>query len=235
LQDSLGGNAKTLMIATLSPASYNFEETLSTLRYANRAKNIKNKPVINEDPKDAMLREYQTEIEKLRLELESRKTGGGGPKVVTKIIKKTVVTKIKKRSSKNAVNSQISEIEANDEEEEEEEQDDDEDDDYASPISALDPAAIAKLQKEVEDEKKALLASKDMVIEEKQKIAAQLELRAAELEKEKQIRETLAKQLKSLEEKLLIGGVNIEEKINEQEKEIQDAEQKLQEEQRRKR
>lgn len=39
------------MIATLSPASYNYEETISTLRYANRAKNIKNKPTINEDPK----------------------------------------------------------------------------------------------------------------------------------------------------------------------------------------
>jgi hypothetical protein len=54
LQDSLGGNSKTLMIATVSPASYNYEETLSTLRYANRAKNIKNKPKINEDPKVKM-------------------------------------------------------------------------------------------------------------------------------------------------------------------------------------
>jgi kinesin family protein 3/17 len=48
LQDSLGGNAKTLMISTISPASYNYDETMSTLRYANRAKNIKNKPKINE-------------------------------------------------------------------------------------------------------------------------------------------------------------------------------------------
>ena len=44
LQDSLGGNTKTVMIAALSPADYNYDETLSTLRYANRAKNIKNKP-----------------------------------------------------------------------------------------------------------------------------------------------------------------------------------------------
>ena len=56
LQDSLGGNSKTVMIATIGPASYNFEETLLTLRYANRAKSIKNKPRINEDPKDALLR-----------------------------------------------------------------------------------------------------------------------------------------------------------------------------------
>ena len=56
LQDSLGGNTKTIMIAAISPANYNYDETLSTLRYANRAKNIQNKPKINEDPKDALLR-----------------------------------------------------------------------------------------------------------------------------------------------------------------------------------
>lgn len=51
LQNSLGGNAKTVMCANAGPADYNYDETLSTLRYANRAKNIKNKPKINEDPK----------------------------------------------------------------------------------------------------------------------------------------------------------------------------------------
>ncbi|MXQ93761.1 hypothetical protein E5288_WYG016875 [Bos mutus] len=66
LQDSLGGNTKTLMVACLSPADDNYDETLSTLRYANRAKNIRNKPRINEDPKDALLREYQEEIKKLK-------------------------------------------------------------------------------------------------------------------------------------------------------------------------
>lgn len=66
LQDSLGGNTKTVMIAALSPADYNYDETLSTLRYASRAKQIQNKPKINEDPKDALLREYADEIKKLR-------------------------------------------------------------------------------------------------------------------------------------------------------------------------
>ncbi|KAL6067356.1 hypothetical protein STEG23_012449 [Scotinomys teguina] len=66
LQDSLGGNTKTLMVACLSPADNNYDESLSTLRYANRAKNIKNKPRINEDPKDALLREYQEEIKRLK-------------------------------------------------------------------------------------------------------------------------------------------------------------------------
>lgn len=62
----MGGNTKTIMIACLSPASTNYDETLSTLRYANRAKNIKNKPKINEDPKDALLRQYQEEIQRLK-------------------------------------------------------------------------------------------------------------------------------------------------------------------------
>ncbi|XP_026204327.1 kinesin-like protein KIF17 isoform X3 [Anabas testudineus] len=66
LQDSLGGNTRTLMIACLSPADNNYEESLSTLRYANRAKSIQNRPRVNEDPKDALLREYQEEIKKLR-------------------------------------------------------------------------------------------------------------------------------------------------------------------------
>ncbi|KAJ8548596.1 hypothetical protein ON010_g11078 [Phytophthora cinnamomi] len=78
LQDSLGGNTKTLMVAAVSPADYNYDETLSTLRYANRAKNIKNKPVVNEDPKDAKLREYKEEIERLRKMLESQSQSRGG-------------------------------------------------------------------------------------------------------------------------------------------------------------
>ncbi|XP_046335656.2 kinesin-II 95 kDa subunit-like [Haliotis rufescens] len=69
LQDSLGGNARTLMVACVSPADYNYDETLSTLRFASSAKTIKNKPVINEDPKDALLREFQTEIQELRARL----------------------------------------------------------------------------------------------------------------------------------------------------------------------
>ncbi|KAM4646725.1 LOW QUALITY PROTEIN: kinesin-like protein KIF17 [Amazona ochrocephala] len=65
LQDSLGGNTKTLMVVCLSPADNNYDESLSTLRYANRAKNIKNKPCINEDPKDTLLGESE-EIKKLK-------------------------------------------------------------------------------------------------------------------------------------------------------------------------
>ncbi len=79
LQDSLGGNTKTLMIAAISPAADNYDETLSTLRYANRAKNIKNKPKINEDPKDAMLRELQDEIRLLKEQLAGKAPIAAGP------------------------------------------------------------------------------------------------------------------------------------------------------------
>ena len=63
------------MIAALSPADYNYDETMNTLRYASRAKNIQNKPRINEDPKDALLREYQEEIMKLKEQLEALNSG----------------------------------------------------------------------------------------------------------------------------------------------------------------
>ncbi|XP_051170782.1 kinesin-like protein KIF3B isoform X2 [Leptopilina boulardi] len=74
LQDSLGGNSKTIMVANIGPASYNYDETLTTLRYANRAKNIKNKPRINEDAKDALLRQYQEEISRLKEKLAQKGT-----------------------------------------------------------------------------------------------------------------------------------------------------------------
>jgi kinesin family protein 3/17 len=71
LQDSLGGNTKTVMVAAISPADFNYDETLSTLRYASRAKNIKNRPTINEDPKDALLKQYENEIKKLKEMLDN--------------------------------------------------------------------------------------------------------------------------------------------------------------------
>jgi kinesin family protein 1 len=72
LKDSLGGNSKTAMIAAISPADY--EETLSTLRYADQAKKIKNKAVVNEDPNAKLIRELKEELEMLR----NRASGGGG-------------------------------------------------------------------------------------------------------------------------------------------------------------
>lgn len=69
LQDSLGGNAKTIMIATISPLMYSYEESFSTLKYASKAKYITNAPIVNQDPKDALLLEYEKEIRNLRSQL----------------------------------------------------------------------------------------------------------------------------------------------------------------------
>nr|XP_036880447.1 kinesin-like protein KIF13B isoform X4 [Manis javanica] len=69
LKDSLGGNSKTAMVATVSPAADNYDETLSTLRYADRAKNIVNHAVVNEDPNARIIRDLREEVEKLREQL----------------------------------------------------------------------------------------------------------------------------------------------------------------------
>ncbi|KAI0151650.1 kinesin-domain-containing protein, partial [Xylariaceae sp. FL1272] len=78
LQDSLGGRTKTCIIATISPAKSNLEETISTLDYAFRAKNIRNKPQVNQMiRKDALLREFTHEIEKLKSELIATRQRNG--------------------------------------------------------------------------------------------------------------------------------------------------------------
>ncbi|KAI3375772.1 hypothetical protein L3Q82_003732 [Scortum barcoo] len=66
LKENLGGNSRTAMIAALSPADINYEETLSTLRYADRAKQIRCNAVINEDPNAKLIRELKDEVERLR-------------------------------------------------------------------------------------------------------------------------------------------------------------------------
>nr|XP_021149439.1 kinesin-like protein KIF11 [Columba livia] len=78
LQDSLGGRTKTSIIATVSPASINLEETLSTLEYAHRAKNIMNKPEINQKlTKKALIKEYTEEIERLKRDLAATREKNG--------------------------------------------------------------------------------------------------------------------------------------------------------------
>lgn len=73
LRNALGGNSKTAMIAALSPASVNFDETLSTLRYAWQVKSIKNEAKVNESPQEKLIRELKEENERLK-----RLAGGGG-------------------------------------------------------------------------------------------------------------------------------------------------------------
>jgi TolA-binding protein len=74
LQDSLGGNSKTIMIACISPSDRDFMETLNTLRYANRARNIKNKVVQNQDKTSKQIAQLKAEIERLSYELMQYKS-----------------------------------------------------------------------------------------------------------------------------------------------------------------
>lgn len=156
LQDSLGGNAKTVMVANVGPASYNVEETLTTLRYANRAKNIKNKPRVNEDPKDALLREFQ--------------------------------------------------------------------DDY-----------WREQQEKLEIEKRAIVEDHSLVAEEKKRLLKEKEKKMEDLRREKDAAEVLGAKIKAMESKLLVGGKNIVDHTNEQQKILEQKRQEIAEQKRRER
>lgn len=153
LQDSLGGNAKTVMVANVGPASYNVEETLTTLRYANRAKNIKNKPRVNEDPKDALLREFQEEIARLKAQLEKR----------------------------------------------------------------------------------SIVEDHSLVAEEKMRLLKEKEKKMEDLRREKDAAEMLGAKIKAMESKLLVGGKNIVDHTNEQQKILEQKRQEIAEQKRRER
>lgn len=103
LKDSLGGNTKTFMIANIGPASYNTEESLSTLKYAYGAKSIKNKPKVNEDPKDSMIRKYNDEIEQLRLQLAAASSG-------TQLDPKALMTLLGNTGASTGSNDKMAEI-----------------------------------------------------------------------------------------------------------------------------
>ncbi|CAB1332920.1 unnamed protein product [Coregonus sp. 'balchen'] len=83
LQDSLGGNSHTLMIACISPADSNIEETINTLRYADRARKIKNKPVVNVDPRAAEMKSLKQQVQELQVMLLH------APENVSKILERT--------------------------------------------------------------------------------------------------------------------------------------------------
>lgn len=205
LQDSLGGNARTVMVANIGPASYNFEETITTLRYANRAKNIKNKPKINEDPKDALLREFQEEIGRLKRELEKRGGGGAGSK------------KVKRRRQKE--NGETEEIEEEGEERSEQ--------------SAEDKIKLE--QARLEEDKKALQENHSMMAEEKEKLMGEIQKKAQQLKKQQEAQAGLKSKIKMMESKLLVGGKSIVDKTTEQERALEEQRIQIAEQQRRER
>lgn len=177
LQDSLGGNTKTVMIANIGPADYNMDETLSTLRYASRAKHIQNKPRINEDPKDAMLREFQEEIQRLRTQLEMAgggkvnpdgTPGPGGVVVVEKVVyeaDKKQMKKLEKKIEKEKL----------------------------------------QIKAKAEEQRKKIIEQKNIAEGERQQLLDNLKKKEQEQEKAKTKQQKLLKRLKNMEEKVLQG------------------------------
>ncbi|XP_041079364.1 kinesin-like protein KIF3A isoform X1 [Polyodon spathula] len=227
LQDSLGGNSKTMMCANIGPADYNYDETISTLRYANRAKNIKNKARINEDPKDAMLRQFQKEIEDLKKKLkegeeisgsddsgseddedDEGEVGEGGEK-----------RRKRRGSSSSSSDSTCSVIE----------KPLDKSHTNQTGKKKVSPDKMVEMQAKIEEERKALEAKLDMEEEERNKARAELEKREKDLLKAQQEHQLLLEKLSALEKKVIVGGVDLLAKAEEQEKLLEESNNELDE------
>ncbi|XP_030920686.1 kinesin-like protein KIF3C isoform X2 [Geospiza fortis] len=208
LQDSLGGNAKTIMVATLGPASHSYDESLSTLRFANRAKNIKNKPRVNEDPKDTLLREFQEEIVRLKAQLEKRGMLG----------------KRRRRSSrrKKAMDGEGT-------------VDNEGEDENEDGLEKTMENYLKEQKERLEEEKAAIQDDHSLVSEEKQKLLQEKEKMIEDLRKEQEATELLAIKYKAMESKLLIGGRTIVDHTNEQQKMLELRRQEIAEQKRRER
>jgi kinesin family member 3B len=214
LQNSLGGNAKTVMCANAGPADYNYDETLSTLRYANRAKNIKNKPKINEDPKDAMLREYQDEIKRLKDQLERAGSGvmidpNTGKETQIHNARKEIVEKIVEREVIREVQVGATEAE----------------------MSAIrDKAETEKqmLMKQAQEDMKQLIDQQSRTAQERAELQSALDKEAEDRAKMEEQKSKLSAKLKMMEEKLIKGGEVIS-KANKQEAKLKKAEIELRE------
>ncbi|KAJ8297503.1 hypothetical protein KUTeg_024034 [Tegillarca granosa] len=202
LQDSLGGNSKTAMVANIGPADYNYDESISTLRYANRAKNIKNNAKINEDPKDALLRQFQKEIEELRKQLEE-----GG-----------------------------SDYEGESESESEEEEYIDEDGQKRTRKKRgkkggkgkrISKEKMMEIEAKIAQDRKLLEEKKDMAEEERNNVKLDLEVKENELKKYQEEQEQLTQKLAAIEKKIIVGGENLLEKAEEQEKMLEESAKEL--------
>ncbi|KAJ1426240.1 kinesin-like protein, partial [Ochromonadaceae sp. CCMP2298] len=215
LQNSLGGNAKTVMCANCGPADYNFDETISTLRYANRAKNIKNKPKINEDPKDAMLREYQDQIKALRDQLDATQRGvmirEDGSEVTMTNAQREIVEKIVEREVFREVRVGVT-------------------DEEMAVIRKKAEEEKEVLMKQAQQDMKALMDQASTTAKERAELQAALDQEAVDRKELFNQKRKLAEQLKAMEEKLIKGGEVIS-KASKQEAALRQAETELRERQ----
>ena len=188
LQDSLGGNAKTVMVANIGPSKFNYDETLTTLRYANRAKNIKNKPRVNEDPKDAKLREFQEEIARLKAQIantegrEKRKKSARNSKNVKKSTTSSSIDDSMESSSASLLGSSSS-----------------------TASSTLASSPIEDMEHRIAVERELLESDTTIIGAEKEKLRMELNNKEVALKKEKSEQEGLKNQLEKLESQLLSG------------------------------
>uniref|UniRef100_A0A8C0GYJ8 Kinesin family member 3A n=1 Tax=Chelonoidis abingdonii TaxID=106734 RepID=A0A8C0GYJ8_CHEAB len=195
-------------------SDYNYDETISTLRYANRAKNIKNKARINEDPKDALLRQFQKEIEELKKKLEEGEEISG------------------------------SDISGSEDEDEDDDGEIGEDGEKCKKrrgkVSAcsnslflckkkVSPDKMVEMQAKIDEERKALETKLDMEEEERNKARAELEKREKDLLKAQQEHQSLLEKLSALEKKVIVGGVDLLAKAEEQEKLLEESNMELEE------
>lgn len=164
------------MIANISPASYNLDETMGTLRYADRAKNIKNTPKVNEDPKDALLREYQDEIKRLRELINAKRSGLPIPPHLL-----AAPSASGKPGSSAAAQQPIV-------------------------VEGVSEELLAQLRKEKSDEVARILTEKGFAEEEITKIQGQLKELEERTKRERRERAALEKKLRMMEEKLVGGA-----------------------------
>eukprot|EP00747_Dinoflagellata_sp_TGD_P195694 gnl/TRDRNA2_/TRDRNA2_64763_c0_seq1.p1 gnl/TRDRNA2_/TRDRNA2_64763_c0~~gnl/TRDRNA2_/TRDRNA2_64763_c0_seq1.p1 ORF type:complete len:789 (-),score=206.40 gnl/TRDRNA2_/TRDRNA2_64763_c0_seq1:292-2658(-) len=223
LQDSLGGNTKTVMCANIGPVDYNYDETLSTLRYAYRAKSIKNKPKINEDPKDAMIREFQDEIAKLKNKLAEQagrgkgpggNRGGGGGAGGAQNAEAEVVVEVEKVEVEKIVEREVVVEKV-----------------VQSGITDADIQHIQnqldlerqQMESQLAAERSSIEQQKNLADEEKQRLLAELEARNKQRVEEEEQQESMLRKLKDMEEKML-QGTTVMEKALAQEQELKRAE-----------
>ncbi|XP_064636553.1 kinesin-like protein KIF3A isoform X2 [Lineus longissimus] len=205
LQDSLGGNSKTLMIANVGPADYNFDESISTLRYANRAKNIKNKAKINEDPKDALLRQFQKEIEELKRQLDEGGEGieGSGSDETDTDEEEVIINGVKQKRGRRKKKTG----------------------------AKLSKEKMSEIQAKIEADRKMLETKKDMEEEERDRVKMDLETKEQELRKAQEEQDALQLKLSAIEKKIIVGGENLLEKAEEQERLLEESAKELEERQ----
>jgi len=217
LQDSLGGNSKTLMFANVGPADFNYDETISTLRYANRAKSIKNKARINEDPKDALMKQYQKEIEELKRLLEE------GSDDVT-------ATDDDEGETSETDNGNVESSEVNGNEGENTKQNrKSKSKTTKKKIVKKSAAELNEIKTKIEEEKKRLVEEKDMAEEERKKLADNLAQHEQALATAQAEQDAIKQKLVALEKKIIVGGENLLEKAEEQERLLDESAKELQE------